>query len=481
MLKLRKSLFLSACGVLLFAGSQLSHPYILPAQAQYSQTRPQQATQSQMQSQPAAMDANLTAGLQYLRANRFKEAIYYIDASLKTNPENPDAIYTLAVCKQRMGDKDRAMELYKKVIFAVPNKPAGNMAIDAMRALDPGWVQEHVKTVHVENGIVSTRNGMVRTNEGATISLGELKEGLNPRGQIRTPRMVPAATTPVPRNSTGTAAAITSSNDDLPNESRVRFERDKSDIVLNVYINNRPIEMVFDTGAPGICIGKSQLQAIGITPPSGPPDGTTGGSSNNNSVNAWRIRADVKVENIIRRNTEIIVLEHNSAAPLLGQTFFKDFDYTIDQSAGVIDFKLKGRQTAVDRNAYQVPFQFASEGNRIYVDVEINGHKKKAIFDTGNTACALSFSGKSQLTELGINIPIDARNESHSGVSGSGNTKVFPVRKVKLGPIERYDMDISVNDSESGAEAPLLGQPFWQGWQYKIDMQRRVIEFVRRG
>jgi hypothetical protein len=27
---------------------------------------------------------------------------------------------------------------------------------------------------------------------------------------------------------------------------------------------------------------------------------------------------------------------------------------------------------------------------------------------------------------------------------------------------------------------PLLGQPFWQGFEYTINQQKKVIEFVRR-
>lgn len=457
MKKLHKPLLLSACGVFLFAQGQL-----------LAQTPP--------------MEKNFGYGMQFLRANRFRDAAYYLELSLKSNPDNPDTLYTLAVCRQRLGEKDKAMELYKKVIFAVPNKPAGNMAIDAMRALDPAWVQEHVKTVHVENGIVSTRNGMVRSNEGTTMSLGELKEGLNPRGHVRTPRMVPASTTPLPATTSQSSESAVSSDDKLPTESRIRFQAARAEgIMLQAYINNRPLMMKFDTGAPGISIGVEQLRQLGIQPPSGKPDGYTGGSSNNAQIAFWTMPAEVKVENIVRHNIMLKVLESSSSSPLLGQTFFKDFDYTIDQSAGIIDFKLKGREVGANRNAYEVPFEFATHGNRIMVTLEINGRPKKVIFDTGNTACALAFGGMKQLKEVGLDVPADARTERHVGVSGEGTSKVFNVRKVKLGPIERYDVEVSVNDQETGVEAPFLGQPFWQGWQYKIDMQRRVIEFVRRG
>ncbi|HNB18746.1 MAG TPA: hypothetical protein PLC15_25395, partial [Candidatus Obscuribacter sp.] len=80
----------------------------------------------------------------------------------------------------------------------------------------------------------------------------------------------------------------------------------------------------------------------------------------------------------------------------------------------------------------------------------------------------------------GITLPTDLKTTSMRGVSGSGYCKVFTIHKLRLGPIERQDVEATVNERESALEAPLLGQPFWADWQYTIDMKRKMIEFVRR-
>jgi hypothetical protein len=80
-------------------------------------------------------------------------------------------------------------------------------------------------------------------------------------------------------------------------------------------------------------------------------------------------------------------------------------------------------------------------------------------------------------------VPEDAKFSHHTGVNGSGLAKVFTVRRLKLGPIDRSDVWVSVNLDTSDSSsicAPLLGQPFWLGYEYTIDMKKKLIHFVRR-
>jgi predicted aspartyl protease len=65
------------------------------------------------------------------------------------------------------------------------------------------------------------------------------------------------------------------------------------------------------------------------------------------------------------------------------------------------------------------------------------------------------------------------------GVTGQSVAKSFTVRRAKLGPIDRTDLPVTVSNTGS-TELPLLGQPFWQGFEYTINHQKKVIEFVRR-
>lgn len=55
----------------------------------------------------------------------------------------------------------------------------------------------------------------------------------------------------------------------------------------------------------------------------------------------------------------------------------------------------------------------------------------------------------------------------------------FPVSSIKVGPIEKRDIMIGVPET-AHMPHPLLGQSFFNDWQYTIDYQASVIRFVRR-
>ena len=103
------------------------------------------------------------------------------------------------------------------------------------------------------------------------------------------------------------------------------------------------------------------------------------------------------------------------------------------------------------------------------------------IFDTGNSASACVFRSFGDATAFGVQIPEDAVRGKHFGVSGSGSALHFPLKRMRLGPIDRSDVQVAVNEGMEDPEGlPLLGQPFWQGYEYTIDMKKKLIHFVRR-
>jgi predicted aspartyl protease len=155
------------------------------------------------------------------------------------------------------------------------------------------------------------------------------------------------------------------------------------------------------------------------------------------------------------------------------------FEYTIDPGAKRIHFKQRGYNTGANRNAYEVPYTFRQAGSRIIVNVENNGKANPCMFDTGNSACGIMFHSPAQALQYGVQIPDDAENVVTGGVTGQSVAKSFTVRRAKLGPIDRTDLPVTVSNTGS-TELPLLGQPFWQGFEYTINHQKKVIEFVRR-
>jgi hypothetical protein len=80
---------------------------------------------------------------------------------------------------------------------------------------------------------------------------------------------------------------------------------------------------------------------------------------------------------------------------------------------------------------------------------------------------------------LGITIPEDAQIGQVQGIAGTSAASIFPVKSIKVGPIEKRDFDIEVVEN-SQMFAPLLGQTFFGEWQFTMDNENKIIHFVRR-
>jgi predicted aspartyl protease len=191
----------------------------------------------------------------------------------------------------------------------------------------------------------------------------------------------------------------------------------------------------------------------------------------------------LKVGNIERKNFDIQVQASMNVKPLLGQSFFKDYQYTIDKTSeenGTIHFVKKAPAGAATRTAssardlYAVPFQ--RSGRNLIVNVEVDGHPMTMFFDTGAANVAFTTD---QLKKANIPIPEDAQTSVSSGIGGDTSAQIFPVKRIKMGPIEKTNFSVSCVGAAS-MPYPLLGQSFFGDWQYTIDNAASVIRFVRR-
>ena len=97
-------------------------------------------------------------------------------------------------------------------------------------------------------------------------------------------------------------------------------------------------------------------------------------------------------------------------------------------------------------------------------------------FDTG--AAGITFS-QNQAKALNITIPEDAISTMHTGIGGTTGGQDFAVNRMRLGPIDKTNVMISVI-THSQMRYPLLGQTFFGEWQFTIDNSQNLIRFVRR-
>lgn len=363
------------------------------------------------------------------QAKRYKEAAQIFDSCMSNSKPDANVCYYAAVCNQEAGNIARARSLYQQVTQLSPGSTIAGYSENILKKLAP--------------------SAQMTTGAASSSSL---------RG-----------------NSTDSKAQISG-----PDEARLYFSWSGQSMVLPVELNNRRIDMVLDTGAPHVCVGKNQLSNIGLQGPTGPSLGKIGGAANTVTQNFYSMNATVKVGPFVMTEAPVQVLEYNRAHPLLGQDFLAFFDYTIDRGARSIHFVKKGSNSAIAKTGYSIPFEYREGGNRIIVDGEINGKPAKFMMDTGNAATGITFHSVQQAREYGLPPPPDARTVTHYGVSGAGKAYAYYANRVKLGPIDRSDVTVFANMEGDDREPPLLGHVFFANWQYNVDLKERKIWLLRR-
>jgi len=390
-------------------------------------------------------------GIKALKEKRFSEATKLLQRAWWTTQTDPEALYYLAVSEHYQGLTGNALTHYQILLKRFPNSPHARAALQAASgiSLKPGTTdsQNYPK---VKQSTASTRATTVQ-NYGTTY-------GISTAGRSR---------------------PVSPAQYSLPEKATLLFEPNSRQMRIDCFLNNRPIKMVFDTGATGIVIGKNQLEEIGLKPPDGDPTGHSGGSAIDGEQPYWMMKADLKVATVFRSNIPIKVISYNSGPPLLGQTFIQDFDYVIDSSAGVIRLTRKDvhnplRNSLPLSQASSIPFRW--EGTKMVVNVEVNGHPYPMYFDTGNSAAAITFA-MSDVKALNLNTE-ESEGATTGGVTGTGSALRFKVKRLKFGPIEKFDVPVLAN--YSALERPLVGQQMYEGYEFTVDNDAKLIKFIRR-
>lgn len=377
-----------------------------------------------------ALDNKRDQAIKLYGAKNYREAVLLFDQHLTVYPQDVYALYYDALACQALGNMGKAKIFYRQVATLAPNHQLGGYAKSILRQIDPSFA-------------------------------------------------APASSSRAPEDSRPADQTQYTIDRSIPSEWNVPCTVDKDNIWVDVELNGHRIKMAFDTGAPSVTIGKNQMAEIGLEAPRGKADGTTGGSSSNEKTPYWMVPTRVKVGGV-EKLVQMEVLENNQAEPLLGQSYAGLFECTVDTSAKCIHFRQRGVTKGANRNAYEVPYIYQENGNRIFVDVEINGKIGRCMFDTGNTSAGISFNDAAQARKYGISIPADAVSTITSGVTGQGRCKKFPIHRARLGPIDKANLMVNVSEVTDDDDPPLLGAPFWEGYEYTINRQKKVIEFVRR-
>lgn len=371
--------------------------------------------------------------IKFYNARNYKAATELLDDHLLLYPNDIFALYYDGLCYQALGQMERAKLYYVQVLSQAPKHQLGIYAKTILKRVDPGMFAHEKSEASPEMPTVKT----------------------------------------VSRPSQSTR------DHSIPDEWYVPFTVEGGHNWVDVELNGHKIKMVFDTGAPAVTIGKNQMAEIGLEAPKTPPESSVGGFSSDKLTPCWFVPTRVKVGGV-EKTVDMLVMETNESSPLLGQTYAGLFEYTVDASAKRLQFRQRGIDKGDNRNAYTIPYVYQEQGNRIFVDVDINGKVGRCMFDSGNAAAGLSFNNPAQALQYGVSIPHDAVWTKTGGVTGEGRCRRFTLRRVRMGPIDKTDLSVTVSEKNNDDEPPILGVAFWEGYEYTVNRQKKVIEFVRR-
>ncbi|MBS2009373.1 MAG: aspartyl protease family protein [Cyanobacteria bacterium SZAS TMP-1] len=121
------------------------------------------------------------------------------------------------------------------------------------------------------------------------------------------------------------------------NSIDIPFHRMGKNMAITAKINGVPLECLFDTGAFGVLLGVNQMDEVGLTIPAGCKVGRTGGVGGLIPTYFFPVNT-FEVGDLKKTNFEIAVSAVPQSIPLVGQSFFGDRKYVIDNEKMLIRF-----------------------------------------------------------------------------------------------------------------------------------------------
>lgn len=254
-----------------------------------------------------------------------------------------------------------------------------------------------------------------------------------------------------------------------PDEFSTPFSKtSKGQISVSADLQGRQLNMIFDTGAEECLFGRNQISAANLA--NAERSKTVILNSVSGPVSTYRILAEVKLGGLKKR-IPICVQDTDMDSAILGQPFFKGYDCSVDNQAGLIRFRKVGGRSGITYDSIAVPF--TEVGDKIIVTAKLNGRNTDMCFDTGAFGVCLS---KAQCQKIGLSIP-----ESPSTYTRGPDGRRVPSWEIRanlaLGPITKYSCPMRVIDAETSY--PLLGQNFFGDRMFNIDRSKKEIRFAR--
>jgi predicted aspartyl protease len=345
------------------------------------------------------------------KKKHFREALTHIDKALTTRPNDSNVLYYKAVILTQLNNPTEAKKIYGELFVNFPNTDAARNSEIALNYLDPNYLK----------------------------TLKPVSKG---------PEAPPPAEDP---------------SSSLPSQTKVYFTLKERDLIIDAFVNNQPVKMWLDLGSSECVFGKELLKGLSIN-----VAGTAKPSKDNKTEpveDLKETKANLKVGDIDRHNFNISIadkLDH----PMLGKTFFLNYNYEIDYKNNVINMTRVGGLKD-DRNA----IKFTREGRDMVVKADFGGKTINAIIDTNSDETSMTAK---QAKALGLTVP-----EWDEGDTGP---KKIWVPVVKCGPLMQPNIEVTVvidpaRDKEN--RPAVLGKEFCGNVRFTVDDANQCLRLKR--
>lgn len=369
---------------------------------------------------PAAISAPLpeaVTGVGHYKRGDYKSALQsFMTARLKGD-RTPETYLYVAHCWSALGKPDTAAKIYRDIIKTCKGQPAERLAAQCIKGLE------------AKSSPLSGKHFVISSPAGA-----------------------------------GPANTLIS----MPAEERIPYKRQAGNhLYVRGEINGRSTDVLFDTGAYTVLVGKDQLVSLGVKPPDGPSQIVGSGAAG--ALRGWEQVLEISVGRIKRRMPVKVV--EGSQMLLLGQPFFQGIHYQIDNASNYLIFTRDSRDISkqMTYDSIEVPFKMV-HGNCM-VSARVNGVPTQMNFDTGAPKCLFT---NMAMNQLGLKVVATTEIPGAGGLVVPGYYCLADI--VELGPIRKQGLEVLVSPS---CTQNVLGQDFFGRMKFIVDNEKQVIRFQR--
>ncbi len=366
-------------------------------------------------------------GIKLYNQKKYNEAIKYFTESIKNNSHNFSAVYYLGLSYQANKQYDLAAFNYNKIIELAPKSEAFGLAKIALSQLSNLDMQKNVRSSF--------------NRKSSLINMPQNKPNVDDR--VRK----------------------------LPDLAIINFTYNAviKKMIIDGNVDGSNLQLIFNPGVKGIYFSKAQLNNLGLNlnfdskikhvDAIGATD-----AQNGQIVKIKLTLGTIEYEDVLATIVETLPFDY----PVVGDVFSDNYYLGVDNAQSIIKFIKKDQKLA---DGFDLPFIYVND--KILVNVELNSISTPMILDTASPG--LSFTDE-QASLARVFIPKTSRFVKTNGLSGFGEGRIGYLDYVKLGPILATNVQVVVRSALG--KYPILGQSFFNGWEYIILNDKKIIRLL---